>query len=37
MLLGFIILTSFVLLASSLIANERQYYGTKYIVVEKIY
>lgn len=37
MLLGFLLITSFVLIASSLIANERQYYGRKYIVVERIY
>lgn len=42
MLLGFLLITSFVLIASSLIAsfliaNDRQYYGRKYIVVERIY
>ena len=34
MLLGFLLITSFFLIASSLIANDRQYYGRKYIVVE---
>lgn len=37
MLLGFLLITSFFLIASSLIASERQYYGRKYIVVERIY
>lgn len=37
MLLGFLLITSFFLIASSLIANDRQYYGRKYIVVERIY
>ena len=37
MLLGIILITSFVLLVSSIAAQDSYYYNRKYVVVERVY